>query len=124
MKKSYLNNIMLGLLCAGTLLMGSITAFAAAQGGGDGRLIITRSPKLGSGTHISVLVDGKRVATVGSGNRYDGSIAPGKHTLTVRFDPVSTAEKPATLEINVAPGQTYSFSATIAHGDITLQKNR
>lgn len=127
MKKSYLNSITRSLLFAGILLLGSLSqnAFAAAQtAAGEGHLTITRSPRLGSGTNISISIDGKKVGTIGSGSRYNGSIPAGKHTLTVRFDPLSNADKPANLELNVAPGQTYSFSATIQHGDITIQKNR
>jgi hypothetical protein len=126
MKKSYLNSIALGVLCAGALLIGTLTqtAFAAAQAGGDAHLTITRSPTLGSGTAISVLVDGQKVGTVQSGNRYNGSISAGKHTVSVRFEPLSTADKPAIIEVNAVAGQTYSFSATIKSGAITLQKNR
>ena len=128
MKKSYSNRTMLGLLCAAALLIGTITqsAFAAAPAAaaGEGHLTITRSPKLGTGTTVMVMVDGKKVGTVSSGTRFNSSIPAGRHTLTVRFEPISNAEKPANLTFDVAAGQTYSYVATIQHGDITLQKNR
>src|SRR5205823_15034141 len=126
MKKSYRNTVTLGLLCAGALLMTALThtGFAATQANGDGRLVITRSPKLGSGTAITLFVDGKKVRSLQSFGKYDGPIPAGKHTVMVKFEPISAAEKPANIEINVVSGQTYSFSATIQHGDIVLAKNR
>ena len=124
MKKSYSNSPMLGL-CAVALLIGTVTlSVFAAPAADEAHLTITRSPKLGGSTIISVLVDGKKVGSVMGGKRYEGSIPTGKHTLSVRFEPVSTADKPASIELNVAAGQTYSYSATIQHGAIALQKNR
>lgn len=97
---------------------------AAGEATGEGHLTITRSPKLGSSTMISVLVDGKKAGSIIAGSRYNGPIPAGKHTLSVRFEPLSTADKAASLELNVVPGQTYSFSATIKSGAIALQTNR
>ena len=116
---------MIGLACAAAMVLGS-NAFAADKpaSGGDAKLIITRSPTLGSGTSIAVSVDGQKVGAVSSGNRYNGTLSAGKHTLSIRFEPLSGADKPANLEINAVAGQTYSFSATIKSGAITLQKNR
>ena len=129
MKKSYLNRITLGLLFAGAMLLISFpqagsAAPPAAPAAGEGHLTITRSPKLGTGTTVMIMVDGKKVGTVSSGNRFNSSIPAGRHTLTVRFEPITNAEKPANLTFDVAAGQTYSYVATIQHGDIALQKNR
>ena len=124
---------LIGLAGAAVMVLGS-NAFAAgkpaekpaekAAAGGEAKLVITRSPTLGSGTTIAVLIDGQKVGTASSGNRYNGTIPAGKHTLSIRFEPLSNADKAANLEINVVAGQTYSFSATIKSGAITLQKNR
>ena len=124
MKKTYFVKIALvGLICAGTVFFGGKT-FAADQPakGGDAQITVGRSPKLGSGT-ISVSIDGKKVGQVGSG-RFSGSVSAGKHTLTVAFDPSRAGDKPVTLEINAAAGQTYGFLATIQHGDLALTKNK
>ena len=125
MKTTYLLKIAFaGLICAAAVL--SDTAFAADKpsAGGDARLTVGRSPKLGSGTGISIMVDGKKLASVRSGSNYSGSLTPGKHTLTVAFDPASGGDKPANLEINAVAGQTYGFIATIQHGDLVLTKNK
>jgi len=95
---------------------------AAANAAGEATITVGRSPKLGSGT-ISVSIDGKRVGQVGSG-RFSGSVPAGKHTLTVAFDPSRAGDKPASLEIDAAAGQTYGFLATIQHGDLVLTKNK
>ena len=115
------------ILCALTSDATAATAEkkpAKAEAAGEGHLTITRSPTLGSSTMISVLVDGKKAGSIIAGSRYNGPIPAGKHTLSVRFEPLSTADKAASLELDVVPGQTYSFSATIKSGAIALQKNR
>jgi hypothetical protein len=130
-KLQFMKLAFIGLVCAAAMVLGGSDLFAAgkpaekpASSGGDAKLVITRSPTLGSGTGISVLIDGQKVGTVQSGNRYNGTIPAGKHTLSVRFEPLSTADKAASIEVNVVAGQTYSFSATIKSGAIALQKNR
>src|SRR5689334_3590376 len=132
--KEQSNRIRFGrLICVGALLIGFATTLGAApkkaadqpsSSEGGGRLVVMRAPSLGSGTMISVSVDGKKLASVGSGNRYDGTVSPGKHVLSVAFDPHNASEKPSSTELNVVQGQTYSFIATIKHGDILLTKGR
>jgi len=128
------NRITFGrLICAGALLVGFATTFNGApkkspeqpsSSEGGGRLVVARAPSLGSGTMISVSVDGKKLASIGSGNRYDGSVSLGKHVLAVAFDPHNASEKPSSTELDVVQGQTYTFIATIKHGDILLTKGR
>ena len=121
MKKTYVVKLALvGFICAGAALL-SGNAVAA---GGDAKLTVGRSPRLGSGTSLSVSIDGKRVGTVGTGSGYSGSFPAGKHTLTVAFDPARGGDKPFSLEINATAGQTYGFIATIQHGDLVLTKNK
>ncbi|MFL6514215.1 MAG: hypothetical protein ACJ8M1_04255 [Chthoniobacterales bacterium] len=123
-KLQFMKLPLIGLVCAVAMVLLGTTYGAEKTGGGDAKLIITRSPRLGSGTSIAVLVDGKKVGTVQSGNRYNGTMAAGRHTVSVRFEPLSTADKPADIQVDVAAGQTYSYSATIKSGAIALQKNR
>ncbi len=130
--KTYFNKIaVVGLICAlGAALSMGPTAFAAEKakaekakgGGGDAKLMVYRSPKLGTGTTISVSVDGKKVGSVVNGN-YNGPLPAGKHTLSVAFDPARGSDKPAKLDIDAIAGQTYGFTATIAHGDLVLTKS-
>ena len=123
MKKTYVVKLALvGFICTGAALL-SGDAFAAGKAAsGDAQITVGRSPKLGSGT-ISVSIDGKRVGQVGSG-RFSGPVPAGKHTLTVAFDPSRAGDKPTSLEIDAAAGQTYSFLATIQHGDLVLTKSK
>ena len=130
MKRSYVVKIALvGVICAAAALL-SGDAFAAGKAGdaagkagsGDAQITVGRSPKLGSGT-ISVSIDGKRVGSAGSG-RFSSSVPAGKHTLTVAFDPSRAGDKPTSLEIDAAAGQTYAFLATIQHGDLVLTKSK
>jgi hypothetical protein len=117
---------LVGLICASGVFMGGAPDASAAEksNSGEGRLVITRSPKLGSGTFITVSVDGKRLGSLGSGKGYQGTLTPGKHTVTVLPDQNQAGQKATPVEVDVVSGQTYSFSATIQHGDIVLVKNR
>src|ERR1700730_11788684 len=126
-KLQFVKLVLIGFVGAAAMELEASDLFAAgkpaekAASGGDAKLVITRRASLGSGSAISVLVDGEKVGTVQSGNRYNGTVSAGKHTLSVRFEPVSGGDKPATVELNVVAGQTYSFSATIKSGAIALQ---
>ena len=86
-KLQFVKLALIGFVGAAAMVLEASDLFAAgkpaekAVSGGDAKLVITRSPSLGSGTGISVLVDGQKVGTVQSGNRYNGTVAAGKHTL-------------------------------------------
>ena len=124
-KLSFIKLALVGVVCAGAVLLDVQCGFAAEKSsGGEAQLVIGRSPNLGSGTSVAVLIDGKKVGTFGSGSKFTGSIPAGKHTLTIAFESARGGEKPANLEINAVAGQTYAFIAAIRHGAIVLTKNK
>ena len=59
----------------------------AAQSGG--RLVVLRSPTFGWKVVLNLKIDGKTVANVVQGRRYDNSILAGRHVLTVEAVPNS-----------------------------------
>ena len=124
-KLDFIKVVVVGLVCAGAVLLDVRGAFAVEKSsGGDAQLIIGRSPTLGSGTSVAVMVDGKKVGSFGSGSKYKGSLTAGKHTLTIAFESAGGGEKPSTLEINAVAGETYSYLAAIRHGAIILTKTK
>ena len=85
---------------------GAIFATSAADGG---RLVIKRSPVLGSNVSVTLTIDGKPAGTLVRGHTYDRYITPGRHVLVA-----SPSRSGATWRANldVRPGETYSYSAS------------
>ena len=82
---------------------------AAAQPGG--RLIVLRVPNFGWNLSLHLQIDGRTVANVVQGRRYDHSIPSGRHVLTVSAVPNDYFGQPQSTVLNVRPGQTYVFTA-------------
>ncbi|HMF79769.1 MAG TPA: hypothetical protein VK562_00065 [Candidatus Acidoferrum sp.] len=82
---------------------------AAAQPGG--RLIVLRAPNFGWNLSLHLQIDGRTVANVVQGRRYDHSIPSGRHVLTVSAVPNDYFGQPQSTVLNVRPGQTYVFTA-------------
>jgi len=83
---------------------------AQASNPETGRLVVQRSPKFGSKTYLQLWVDGKKVANIGPGQRYDESIPAGHHVLAVNYTP-RTRHQPTSMHLTVRPGETYAFTA-------------
>ena len=107
MKSSYTSatKIFLVLVFVCTVSIGA----AAAQPGG--RLIVLRVPNFGWNLSLHLQIDGRTVANVVQGRRYDHSIPSGRHVLTVSAVPNNYFYQPTSTVLNVRPGQTYVFTA-------------
>jgi hypothetical protein len=81
----------------------------AAQSGG--RLIILRAPNFGWNLVLNLRIDGRTVANVVQGRRYDHFVPAGRHVVTVAAVPNYSAYQPTSTVLNVRPGQTYVFTA-------------
>ncbi len=82
----------------------------AAQSGG--RLIVMRIPNFGWNIVLNLKIDGRTVANVVQGRRYDHSVPAGRHVLTVSAVPNSYYSEPTSTVLNVRPGQTYVFTGS------------
>jgi hypothetical protein len=81
----------------------------AAQSGG--RLIVLRAPNFGWNLALHLQIDGRTVANVVQGRRYDHFLLAGRHVLTVSAVPNYYFYQPTSTVLNVRPGQTYVFTA-------------
>jgi hypothetical protein len=105
------------------------SARAAAAGGSDlvqpvqgaARLVVRRAPNLGNDVAVRLLVDGAQVGTIGYGHTYQGSLAPGRHVLSVQPSPRPRSGTPWQMTLDVQSGQTYSFTATGDSGQLILK---
>jgi len=91
---------------------------ACAQPGG--RVIVLRAPNFGWNLSLHLQIDGKTVANVVQGRRYDHFIPPGRHVLTVSAVPNNNFNQPTSTALNVRPGQTYVFTAVWRDSDRVL----
>jgi hypothetical protein len=82
---------------------------AAAQSGG--RLIVLRAPNFGWNLALNIQMDGRTVANVVQGRRYDHFVPAGRHVLTISAVPNYSAYQPTSTVLNVRSGQTYVFTA-------------
>jgi hypothetical protein len=81
----------------------------AAQSGG--RLIVMRIPNFGWNIVLNLKIDGRTVANVVQGRRYDQFVPAGRHVLTVAAVPNTYYSQPTSTVLNVRSGQTYVFTA-------------
>ena len=97
--------LILAFVCA-------ISISTVAQGSPPpGRLIVQRVPNFGWNLAFHLEIDGRSVATIVQGQRYDGWVPAGRHVLTVYKVPYVGYAEPTWTTVNVQPGWTYVFTA-------------
>ena len=82
---------------------------AAAQPGG--RLIVLRAANFGWNLAVNLKIDGRTVANIVQGRRYNHFVPAGRHVLTVSAVPNTELRQPTSIIVNVRPGGTYIFTA-------------
>jgi hypothetical protein len=82
----------------------------AAQSGG--RLIVLRTANFGWNIVLNLKIDGRTVANVVQGRRYDHFVPAGRHILTVSAVPNAYYSEPTSTVLNVRSGHTYVFTAS------------
>ncbi len=99
------------------LVFASAIAIGTAVAQPGGRVIVLRAPNFGWNLALHLQVDGRTVANVVQGRRYDHSVPPGRHVLTVSAVPNNYFNQPTSTVLNVRPGQTYVFTAVWQDSD-------
>ena len=127
--KKYVSIIcILTLVCAGVALVGCETtqksAATAPPPPNSARLLVNRVANFGSDLSLMLSVDGKDVGSFTEGRNYSGYLSPGRHVIVARVDPNEGGIIPARKTLNVTAGQTYSFTAGMSGGNMTLVKNQ
>ena len=105
-RHSFVSKILLILAFACAISLSTV-----AQGNSPpGRLIVERVPNFGWNRAFHLQIDGRSVASIVQGHRYDGWVSAGRHVLTVSKVPYIYSE-PISRIVNVQPGWTYVFTA-------------
>jgi uncharacterized lipoprotein YajG len=111
--------------CACLIFAGCATNQATAPiPPNSGHLLINRVANFGSDLSLVVSVDGKDVGSFTEGRNYSGYLPAGQHVITARVNPNLTGAGPAQKTLNVKAGQTYSFTAGLSGGKMTLVRNQ
>ena len=115
------------LACAGLILIGCETTqsgAASAPPPNSARLLVNRVANFGSDLSLVVSVDGKDVGSFTEGRNYSGYLLAGQHVIIARVNPNLTGAGPAQKTLDVKAGQTYSFTAGLSGGKMTLVSNQ
>ena len=102
---SYISRFLLILIFFSGVSVGN----AARQPGG--RLIVIRTANFGWNLAVNLKIDGRTAANIVQGRRYDHFIPAGRHVLAISAVPNTELRQPASIAVNVRPGQTYIFTA-------------
>jgi hypothetical protein len=128
MKKYYSIICILILACIDLIMVGCETtqsgAATAPPPPNSARLLVNRVANFGSDLVLILSVDGKDVGSFTEGRSYSGYLSAGQHVITARVDPNQTGAAPARKTLNVKAGQTYSFTAGLSGGNMTLVRNQ
>ena len=127
MKKYNSLTHILGLACACLILIGCAAnqpgAATAPPPPNSARLLVNRVANFGSDLSLVLSVDGKDVGSFTEGRNYSGYLTAGQHVIMARVNPNLTDAGPAKKTLNVKAGQTYSFTAGLSGGKMTLVSN-
>jgi hypothetical protein len=77
----------------------------------SGRLIVIRVANFGWNVAANLKIDGRTVANIVQGRKYDHPIAAGRHVLTISAVPNVIMSESSSITVNVRPGGTYIFTA-------------
>jgi hypothetical protein len=93
------------------LILFSAVSVANAAAKAGGRLIVIRVANFGWNLAANLKIDGRTVANIVQGRRYDHRISAGRHVLTVSAVPNNDMRQPTSITVNVRSGRTYIFTA-------------
>jgi hypothetical protein len=97
--------------CVLVLVFVAGVSFSKAAVQPTGRLIVIRTANFGWNIVANLKIDGKTVANIVQGRRYDHHVPAGRHVLTVSAVPNIELRQPTSITVNVRPGGTYIFTA-------------
>ena len=86
----------------------------------SGHLLVYRAAKFGDRQALMLSVDGKHVASLTKGQKYDAYLPAGQHVLTAGVTPNKMGAHPAQETLAVEAGRTYSYTAALWGQNLAL----
>ena len=93
------------------LIFLSAVSVANAATKPSGRLVVIRVANFGWNVAANLKIDGRTVANIVQGRKYDRPISAGRHVLTISAVPNVIMGESSSITVNVRPGGTYIFTA-------------
>ena len=93
------------------LIFLSAVSVANAATKPSGRLVVIRVANFGWNVAANLKIDGRTVANIVQGRKYDRPIPAGRHVLTISAVPNVIMGESSSITVNVRPGGTYIFTA-------------
>jgi hypothetical protein len=123
MKKHLFFSFVACLVISAGFLM-SVTAVhgRTAVAAGEGRLVVTRSPQLGTNIIVDMMIDGKKAVSMTYGHSFETTLSAGTHVLSVLPTPRPVYRTPWEMTLNIESGKTYRFSVQSGPGHLVLGK--
>ncbi len=109
--------LILAFVCAAFV---SGPTMQAQQRMAGARLVVVRAANFGTYYILRVEIDGRTLANVPRGQRYDGFVPAGDHVLTLSSYPHASDRWPTSTRLNLRPGATYVFTAAWVADRIVL----
>jgi hypothetical protein len=82
---------------------------------------VIRVANFGWNLAANLKIDGRTVANIVQGRRYDHRISAGRHVLTIAVVPNLQLSQPTSITVNVRPGGTYIYTALWDSQNVYLQ---
>jgi hypothetical protein len=92
---------------AGTPKSGAAPAKSAASA----YVVVSREADFGTNEDLRLFIDGVEVANLPFNRRYEGTLTPGEHVLSISTTPRKNGPELNNRRLNAKPGKTYSFTA-------------
>src|SRR5262245_46029872 len=110
--KKYASIQIFSLVCAGliTTQTGALTAAPT----NSGHLLVYRAAKFGDRQALVLSVDGKHVASLTKGQKYDAYLPAGQHVLSAEINPNKMRAHPAQEKLIIEAGRTYSYTVALS----------
>jgi len=86
-----------------------------------GRLTVDRVPNFGWNLAFNLQIDGRPVANIAKGHRYNTWLSAGPHVLTVQKVPSLGYSAPTSTTVNIQPGADHLYIAMWDSGLVYLQ---
>src|ERR1700750_986965 len=116
------------LACAGIFLVGCETtqsgAATAPPPPNSARVLVNRVANFGGDLSLVLSIDGKAAGSFPDGRNYSGYLSPGQHVIVAQVNPNLTGAGQARKTVNAKAGQTYSYTAGLSGGSMTLVRNQ
>jgi hypothetical protein len=96
------------------------TATTDARPSNAAHVLVYRVANFGTDLSVIVSIDGKDVAALSEGRRYDGYVPAGQHVLSARVDPNRNGTPVWTKAVTLQAGQQYVYTAAWLGDDLVL----